>query len=104
MIRRPPISTLCQTLFPYTTLFRSLQFMQRVASQVAVAVDNALNLESSQAYQKQLAGERDRFRVLLEVNNVLITSRELPELFPGIVSCLERVIHHDYTSLALLDP
>ncbi len=81
-----------------------LQFMQRVASQVAVAVDNALNLESSQAYQKQLARERDRFRVLLEVNNVLITSRELPELFPGIVSCLERVIHHDYTSLALLDP
>ena len=81
-----------------------LQFMQRVASQVAVAVDNALNLESSQAYQKQLAGERDRFRVLLEVNNVLISSRELPELFPGIVSCLERVIHHDYTSLALLDP
>ncbi|HEY6943611.1 MAG TPA: sigma 54-interacting transcriptional regulator [Candidatus Acidoferrum sp.] len=80
-----------------------LQFMQRVASQVAVAVDNALNLESSQAYQKQLARERDRFRVLLEVNNVLISSRELPELFPGIVSCLERVIHHDYTSLALLD-
>src|SRR5215471_2019115 len=81
-----------------------LEFMQRVASQVAVAVDNALNLESSQAYQKQLARERDRFRVLLEVNNVLISSRELPELFPGIVSCLERVIHHDYTSLALLDP
>ena len=80
-----------------------LQFMQRVASQVAVAVDNALNLDASQAYQKQLASERDRFRVLLEVNNVLISSRELPELFPGIVSCLERVIHHDYTSLALLD-
>lgn len=81
-----------------------LQFMQRVASQVAVAVDNALNLETSQAFQKQLARERDRFRVLLEVNNVLISSRELPELFPGIVSCLERVIHHDYTSLALFDP
>ncbi|HVH61503.1 MAG TPA: GAF domain-containing protein, partial [Candidatus Sulfotelmatobacter sp.] len=31
-----------------------LQFMQRVASQVAVAVDNALNLENSQAYQTQL--------------------------------------------------
>jgi formate hydrogenlyase transcriptional activator len=81
-----------------------LQFMQRVASQVAVAVDNALNLETSQAYQQQLARERDRFRVLLEVNNVLITSRALPELFRGIVSTLERVIHHDYTSLALLDP
>src|SRR5499427_912111 len=91
-------------LVPQRISDTELQFMQRVASQVAVAVDNALNLETSQAYQKQLARERDRFRVLLEVNNVLITSRELPELFPGIVSCLERVIHHDYTSLALLDP
>jgi formate hydrogenlyase transcriptional activator len=78
--------------------------MQRVASQVAVAVDNALNFEASQAYQAQLARERDRLQVLLEVNNVLVNSRELPELFPGIVSTLQRVIHHDYTSLALLDP
>ena len=81
-----------------------LQFMKRVACQVAVAVDNALNLDSSQAYQTQLAHERDRLRVLLEVNNVLVTSLELTELFRGIVSTLQRVIHHDYTSLALLDP
>src|SRR5712671_4679562 len=81
-----------------------LQFMQRVASQVAVAVDNALNLESSQAYQRQLARERDRLRILLDLNNVLVTSRELPELFRGIVATLQRVIHHDYTSLALLEP
>ncbi len=80
-----------------------LQFMQRVASQVAVAVDNALNLETSQAYQSQLARQRDRLQVLLEINNLLIISRELPELFRGIVNTLERVIHHDYTSLALLD-
>lgn len=81
-----------------------LQFMQRVASQVAVAVDNALNFESSQVYQRQLALERDRLQILLQINNVLVTSRELPELFRGIVSTLQRVIHHDYTSLALLDP
>src|SRR5262249_19628963 len=53
-----------------------LAFMKRVACQVAVAVDNALNLETSQAYQTQLARERDRLRVLLEVNNVLVTSLE----------------------------
>src|SRR5712675_3099553 len=81
-----------------------LQFMQRVASQVAVAVDNALNVESAQAYQRQLAQERDRLRVLLDLNNVLVTSRELPELFRGIVATLQRAIRHDYTSLALLDP
>jgi formate hydrogenlyase transcriptional activator len=92
------------TLQPQKITDTELTFMQRVASQVAVAVDNALNLETSQAYQAQLADERDRLRVLLEINNVLVSSRELPELFRGIVSTLERVIHHDYTSLALLDP
>src|SRR6266700_947254 len=91
-------------LVPQRITDTELQFMERVASQVAVAVDNALNLETSQAYQSQLARERDRLQVLLEVNNVLITSRELPELFRGIVNTLELVIHHDYTSLALLDP
>jgi formate hydrogenlyase transcriptional activator len=91
-------------LAPQSVTDGELQFMQRVASQVAVAVDNALNLESSLAYQTQLAHERDRLRVLLEVNNVLVTSLELPELFRGIVSTLQRVVHHDYTSLALLDP
>jgi formate hydrogenlyase transcriptional activator len=90
-------------LVPQRITETELQFMERVASQVAVAVDNALNLETSQAYQSQLARERDRLQVLLEINNVLITSREVPELFRGIVKTLERVIHHDYTSLALLD-
>jgi formate hydrogenlyase transcriptional activator len=90
-------------LVPQRITDTELQFMERVASQVAVAVDNALNFATAQAYQSQLARERDRLQVLLEVNNVLITSREVPDLFRGIVKTLERVIHHDYTSLALLD-
>jgi formate hydrogenlyase transcriptional activator len=88
-------------LVPQVITETELQFMQRVGSQVAVAVDNALNYQTSQAYQIQLARERDRLQVLLEVNNVLVSTRELPELFRGIVTSLEKVIHHDYTSLAL---
>jgi formate hydrogenlyase transcriptional activator len=90
-------------LVPQVITDTELQFMQRVGSQVAVAVDNALNYQTSQAYQIQLARERDRLQVLLEVNNVLVSTRELPELFRGIVTSLEKVIHHDYTSLALRD-
>jgi formate hydrogenlyase transcriptional activator len=90
-------------LVPQVITETELQFMQRVGSQVAVAVDNALNFQTSQAYQIQLARERDRLQVLLDVNNVLVSTRELPELFRGIVSSLEKVIHHDYTSLALRD-
>jgi formate hydrogenlyase transcriptional activator len=91
-------------LVPQGITDTELQFMQRVGSQVAVAVDNALNFETSQAYQTQLALERDRLRVLLDVNNVLVSTRELSAVFSGIVTSLERVIHHDYTSLALLEP
>jgi formate hydrogenlyase transcriptional activator len=90
-------------LVPQGITDAEVQFMQRAASQVAVAVDNALNSQTSQAYQSQLARERDRLQVLLDVNNVLVSTRELTELFRGIVTSLEKVIHHDFTSLALRD-
>jgi formate hydrogenlyase transcriptional activator len=80
-----------------------MEFMKRIATQVAVAVDNALNFEAAEAYQKQLAHERDRLQVLLEINNLLISTRDPAEVFKGIVSSLKPVLQHDYTSLALLD-
>jgi formate hydrogenlyase transcriptional activator len=79
-------------------------FMQQVARQVAVAVDNALNFESSQAYQRQLARERDRLRVLLEVNNAVVSKLDLHMLVNAIAASLRRVIHHEYTSLAVFEP
>jgi formate hydrogenlyase transcriptional activator len=80
-----------------------IAFMQQVARQVAVAVDNALNLERAQAYQRQLAQERDRLRVLLEVNNAMVSKLDLRALLNAISASLRRVIHHEYTSLALYE-
>jgi formate hydrogenlyase transcriptional activator len=80
-----------------------IAFIQQVARQVAVAVDNALNLERAQAYQRQLAQERDRLRVLLEVNNAIISKLDLRALLNAISASLRRVIHHEYTSLALFE-
>jgi len=81
-----------------------IEFMKRVAAQVAVAVDNAINFEAAQAYQQQLARERDRLQALLSINNILVSTRDITALFNGIVSSLKPVLQHDYTSLALLDP
>ena len=78
-------------------------FMLQVARQVAVAVDNALNFERAQAYQRQLAEERDRLRVLLEVNNAVVSKLDLRALLNAISASLRRVIHHEYTSLALYE-
>ena len=81
-----------------------VDFMQQVARQVAVAVDNTLNFESARAYQQQLARERDRLRVLLEINNALVSTLDLRQLFQVIAGSLRRVLNHEYTSLALLEP
>ncbi len=79
-------------------------FMQQVAAQVAVAVDNVLNHQAAQAYQEQLARERDRLRLLLEVNNAVVSNLELRELFAAVSASLRRVMQCDYTSLALAHP
>ncbi|MBZ5564613.1 MAG: sigma 54-interacting transcriptional regulator [Acidobacteriia bacterium] len=81
-----------------------LPFLERVAAQVAVAVDNALNFQSVQSYQAQLARERDRLRLLLEVNNAVVSNLDLHQLMVAIAGCLRRVLHHDYTALSLYDP
>jgi formate hydrogenlyase transcriptional activator len=80
-----------------------IEFMQRVTSLVAVAVDNALNYQSSQAYQQQLAQERDHLRLLLEVNNAVVSNLDIRALFRAIATAVRRVIHHEFTSLALYD-
>jgi len=81
-----------------------LEFLKRVAEQVAVAVDNVAQRQQALIYQQQLANERDRLRLLLEVNNVLVSNREIRDLFPAISDCLRKVVAHDYASLALLEP
>jgi formate hydrogenlyase transcriptional activator len=81
-----------------------LAFMSQVAAQVAVAVDNALNYQNAQDYQRELARERDRLQVLLDVTNALVSNLELRDLFSTISAAVRRVIQHEYTSLCLLEP
>ena len=81
-----------------------LEFLRQVAAQVAVAVDNALNFQNAELYLKQLAEQRDQLQLLLEVNNALVSNLDLRELLSAIAACLRRVMHHEYTGLALYDP
>ena len=80
-----------------------IEFLSLVTRQVAVAVDNTLSHHDAQGYQGQLAHERDRWRVLLEVNNAVVSNLDRHELFAAISAALRRVVCHDYISLALLD-
>jgi formate hydrogenlyase transcriptional activator len=80
-----------------------INFVQQVANQVAVAVDNVLHAESAEAAQQQLKYERDRVQLLLEVNNAVVSHLDLREVFTAVSACLRKVIQHDGSALALCD-
>jgi formate hydrogenlyase transcriptional activator len=81
-----------------------INFMQQVANQVAVAVDNVLHAASAQSAQQQLKYERDRLSLVLEINNAVVSHLELPKLLKAISGCLGRVIPHDLAWFCLYDP
>lgn len=80
-----------------------LKLMSTVTAHVAIAVENALNFEEARSYQQLLTRERDRLRLLLEVNNTVISHLELSGLFQAVSSALRDCFHHDYTGLWLFE-
>jgi formate hydrogenlyase transcriptional activator len=61
-------------------------------------------LQPSESPLQQLARERDRSQLLLEVNNAIVSRLSLPELLQTISACLRRVMPHDFAALEFYDP
>ena len=57
----------------------------------------------AQAATEALAHERDRLRLLLDVNNAIVSTLDMPDVFAAISAFCRDVVHHEYTSLALLE-
>ncbi|MGA2116229.1 MAG: sigma 54-interacting transcriptional regulator [Bryobacteraceae bacterium] len=80
-----------------------IEFMEHVARQVAIAVENALNGEAARVYEGQLAQERDRLRALLEVNNAAVSCLSMKSLFQTVASALRRIFGLDFASIMTYD-
>jgi formate hydrogenlyase transcriptional activator len=80
-----------------------LEFLTQAANQVAVAVDNALNTQSLESHQRQLAQERDRLRALLDITNAIVSNLDVDDLRVAIGRALRRVVECDYAGVAVLD-
>jgi formate hydrogenlyase transcriptional activator len=81
----------------------AVSFMQQVAAQVAIAVDNTFHFDRAQEYADLLRADRDRLRLLLDVNNLLVSELDFASLVKGVSDALKRVIEHQQLSLVLLD-
>ena len=71
-----------------------IDFAQLVAAQIAVAVEG-------QFQREQIARDRDRSQLLLQVNNTLISNLNLRELLSAISVALSRVMPHEAAALTL---
>jgi formate hydrogenlyase transcriptional activator len=92
------------SLQPHVYQDTEIAFMQEVAKQIAVAVDNVLHDETARSMQIALARERDRFRLLLDVNNAVVSHLNMDDVFASVSASLQKVIQHDGCSLMLYEP
>ena len=58
-----------------------VELLRSLASHVAVALECALARDSAELYQRQVVKERDRLRLLLEINNHIVSKLDINELF-----------------------
>ncbi|MGP0593817.1 sigma 54-interacting transcriptional regulator [Nitrospira sp. T9] len=72
------------------------EFLEHVSRHVAVAVDNVLHVQ-------ELTKERDHSRLLLDVNNAVVSTLNLQELFASVSASLRNIIPKVTTSLYLYD-
>jgi formate hydrogenlyase transcriptional activator len=79
-------------------------FLQQLTNEVALAVDNTLHKDSAELAERQLRHERDRLRVLLDINNALVSNLDPRALFGEVAASLRRVVPHDLTGVAVYDP
>ena len=71
-----------------------MRLLPRVAQLIALAVGNTLSREA-------LVREKENLQTLLEVNNTLVTTRDLQKLFPAVSGFIRRMIRHDFASVAV---
>ena len=73
------------------------ELLEQIAGPVAVAVENALNFQRAKH-------ERDRFQLMLKINNAVTSHLDLQELVKTISASLRDIIPHDAAGIALYEP
>jgi len=73
-----------------------VKFLALVADQMALAIDDALNFETSRRAQEQL-------KLLLDLTNSVVSTLDLRELLRDISSNLRRVMQCDFVGVGLPD-
>jgi formate hydrogenlyase transcriptional activator len=74
-----------------------VELLERIGGQVAIGVENTINFGRAQR-------ERERSRLLLEINNAVVSHLDLKELVKTVSASLRDIIPHDAAGIALYEP
>ncbi len=80
------------------------EMLQLIANQIASAVANALNFERARQAEQEVQRQLERERLMLEINNAVVTQLDLRELARVTAARLREVLQHDMTGISLYDP
>ena len=80
-----------------------IALLEAIASHVAIALESAMSNDVADSYQRQLLAERDRWKLLLEINNHVISYLDVKELFRAACDSLRNYFENDFAAIWLLD-
>jgi formate hydrogenlyase transcriptional activator len=80
------------------------EFLEQVASQIAIAVENMKSYEEIAALNATVATTAQRRQALLNINNAIVTKLTRDELLSAVCDALAKVIRFDRLALSLYDP
>ena len=79
-----------------------VELLRSLTSHVAVALECALARDSAEQYQRELATERDRLRLLLEINNHVVSKLNIDDLFRSASASIRSYFRNDFTGFWVL--
>jgi len=80
-----------------------VELLRSLASHVAVALECALERDRAEQYQRELASERDRLSLLLEINNHIVTIFNVNDLFRAASASIRKHFANDFSSFMLFE-
>ncbi|MFZ3210976.1 MAG: sigma 54-interacting transcriptional regulator [Terriglobales bacterium] len=80
-----------------------VELLSALASHLAVALECALARDSAELYHRQVAQERDRLRLLLEINNHIVSKLDITDLFRSASASIRSYFRNDFTGFWLID-
>ena len=80
-----------------------VELLRSLTSHVAIALECALVRDCAEQYQRELATERDRLRLLLEINNYVVSKLDMDDLFRSASASIRSYFGNHLTGFWLLE-